>query len=242
MRAVKIPKSKITRHKLEEVAERDGASCIWCSRPLTVEGGEATLDHLVPDCRHGSSHLDNLVLSCFSCNNRRGRMPAAAFLAEQLERGATVRQDLLERAWERALGSNAFRVGVGALVEKLYASGAASAAEAEPFLVQAESLWQLRLPVRVIAAHYFTLKSELEQQLAAISDAVQPLHDLGGSELADAVASALPGRTERVLGFLLWRGRAELAHELLFRDAIVREFATQVLDALQPLAAEPAAA
>lgn len=177
-----------------------------------------------------------MVLSCFACNNLRGRMPALEFAVQQLAAGAAVQQDLLDAAWARALGSEAFRVGVGALVETLYASDVAGMEAAEPILVKTEALWWLRLPVRVIAGRYFALKDELEAQLASINATIEPLHDKSGSELSEAVTAALPGTHERVLAFMLWRGRSELAHELLFRRAIASEFATALLDALQPAA------
>jgi 5-methylcytosine-specific restriction endonuclease McrA len=53
-----------------EVAERDGAVCALCSRPLDVE--RATLDHIVPRSMGGPDHPDNLQLTHYHCNVKRG--------------------------------------------------------------------------------------------------------------------------------------------------------------------------
>ena len=68
--------------KIARLVERDGATCVWCSRPVEIGGKteqRATLDHIVPRSVCRSDHLDVLVLSCFKCNNARGSMSINEF-------------------------------------------------------------------------------------------------------------------------------------------------------------------
>jgi 5-methylcytosine-specific restriction endonuclease McrA len=56
---------------------RDGSSCQYCGARLP--SGSLTLDHVVPRSRRGLSTWENLVASCFPCNNRKqDRTPAEA--------------------------------------------------------------------------------------------------------------------------------------------------------------------
>jgi 5-methylcytosine-specific restriction endonuclease McrA len=56
---------------------RDGFTCQYCHAKFAA--GELTLDHVLPRSRGGGSVWENLVASCFSCNNRKGdRTPQEA--------------------------------------------------------------------------------------------------------------------------------------------------------------------
>jgi hypothetical protein len=63
-----------TRKKLK-LAKRYGLHCYWCGCPIKLEGKmkeRATIDHFIPKSKGGSkSDIGNLVLSCFSCNNKK---------------------------------------------------------------------------------------------------------------------------------------------------------------------------
>lgn len=48
------------------VEAREGGKCFWCGEPAD------TLDHLLPQVHGGLSLVENLVLSCRSCNQARG--------------------------------------------------------------------------------------------------------------------------------------------------------------------------
>jgi 5-methylcytosine-specific restriction endonuclease McrA len=69
-----------TRHLrsllLTALARRDGTLCHYCDVPtiLTHEGHprRRTLDHVIPQSFGGKDTLDNLVLSCQSCNSSKG--------------------------------------------------------------------------------------------------------------------------------------------------------------------------
>jgi 5-methylcytosine-specific restriction endonuclease McrA len=59
---------------------RDGSTCQYCGSKLPPK--DLTLDHVVPRSRAGESTWENLVASCFPCNNRKGnRTPQEAGMA-----------------------------------------------------------------------------------------------------------------------------------------------------------------
>lgn len=81
-------KHSLIHHFGEKLAKRDGGMfCHYCAIPLVRANphkpnaledwrrrgkGIATVDHCQPLCRGGSSKLENLVLSCYDCNIRKG--------------------------------------------------------------------------------------------------------------------------------------------------------------------------
>ena len=61
---------------------RDRNTCQFCGEALPAS--ELTLDHVMPRSRGGRSSWENLVASCYSCNNRKGdRTPEEAGLKLQ---------------------------------------------------------------------------------------------------------------------------------------------------------------
>ena len=56
--------------KKVKLADLFGWQCYWCECDLSIEG--STLDHLIPKSRGGSNSLENLRLTCRSCNQSRG--------------------------------------------------------------------------------------------------------------------------------------------------------------------------
>lgn len=50
---------------------RDGDRCWFCWRPFTEER-KRTLDHMIPVSEGGTNDIENLVLSCESCNQIKG--------------------------------------------------------------------------------------------------------------------------------------------------------------------------
>lgn len=70
----KIRKANIKRLK---VIIRDNFRCAYCGiKPGT---GKLTLDHVLPKSKGGKDVPENLVASCFSCNNKKGdRTPEQA--------------------------------------------------------------------------------------------------------------------------------------------------------------------
>ncbi len=72
--------------RLAAAIERDGATCVWCTRPL---GGlvVATTEHLVPKVKGGPSWLQNEVAACRRCNRERGHVAPADWIRECRRRG-----------------------------------------------------------------------------------------------------------------------------------------------------------
>ena len=56
---------------------RDGGCCQYCGKKVSKK--ESTLDHVLPKSRGGVIRWNNVVLSCFSCNQKKGnRTPQEA--------------------------------------------------------------------------------------------------------------------------------------------------------------------
>ena len=67
-----------------QLAARDGDWCAWCrSGPLLAADRPHSLDHDVPLSRGGADHLDNLRLTCPTCNTAKGVLTGAEFLAHR---------------------------------------------------------------------------------------------------------------------------------------------------------------
>jgi hypothetical protein len=60
-------KRKTISKKLRfEVFKRDNFTCQYCSaKPPNVP---LEIDHIIPVCKKGTNHIDNLITACFDCN------------------------------------------------------------------------------------------------------------------------------------------------------------------------------
>lgn len=58
------------KSKKLQLSNTYGCYCWWCDQKLSLN--QLTIDHLVPRSRGGSNSLENLRLTCFPCNNKRG--------------------------------------------------------------------------------------------------------------------------------------------------------------------------
>ena len=66
----------------EYLLEKWGRECVYCGTenvPLEVE-------HIQPKSKGGSNRVSNLTLACHDCNQRKGNLPIATFLAQEPER------------------------------------------------------------------------------------------------------------------------------------------------------------
>lgn len=61
-----IPYRKIQLCR-QNIFRRDMHSCVYCGTSTSL-----TLDHVIPRSRGGQNTWENLVTSCFRCNNRKG--------------------------------------------------------------------------------------------------------------------------------------------------------------------------
>ena len=91
-----------TRRKMLRLGERDGEHCVWCRTPISYRSVHATLDHIRCRSHGGADALDNLVLSCASCNHRRANAPASSWLDACLDAGMPVDVDAILRAIARS--------------------------------------------------------------------------------------------------------------------------------------------
>lgn len=73
------------RARLEQILERDGATCVWCRRGVDTKLVKATTEHIVPRVKGGPSWIENEVAACSRCNGRRGHRTPAEW-ADECER------------------------------------------------------------------------------------------------------------------------------------------------------------
>lgn len=72
--------------RLRSVLDRDGATCVWCSRTFDVLVPPTT-EHLVPRVKGGPSWAENELAACRRCNRERGHRTPAEWLEECRRRG-----------------------------------------------------------------------------------------------------------------------------------------------------------
>jgi len=72
--------------RLRYALDRDGATCVWCSRPFDSRV-RPTTEHLVPRVKGGPSWAENEVAACSRCNRQRGHSTPAQWLDECRRRG-----------------------------------------------------------------------------------------------------------------------------------------------------------
>jgi 5-methylcytosine-specific restriction endonuclease McrA len=71
-----MPRRGLTCNR-SNICKRDGWRCQYCGCKVT--GETMTLDHVTPRCQGGESVWENLVASCYDCNQRKkGRTPRQA--------------------------------------------------------------------------------------------------------------------------------------------------------------------
>lgn len=56
--------------KRRQVLDRDNWQCVYCHK--TLDGTDATVDHIKAKARGGTDDLSNLVACCRSCNASKG--------------------------------------------------------------------------------------------------------------------------------------------------------------------------
>lgn len=61
----------------ENLYSRDGGKCQYCAEKVTR--AQATYDHVIPRAQGGHTRWENITISCYACNQRKGgRTPAQA--------------------------------------------------------------------------------------------------------------------------------------------------------------------
>jgi len=73
---MKFSKNGTIDRQYRRLVERDGPYCHYCQRFMTAVSGKGktamSREHIVPQSFGGTSKMDNMVLACRKCNNRRG--------------------------------------------------------------------------------------------------------------------------------------------------------------------------
>jgi hypothetical protein len=81
----RLPQDEGPGYSLEELRElvrrtlENQVPCPYCGRRLTLRS--LSVDHREPVCRSGSNGLVNLIVCCVGCNQSKGMMNDAEFLA-----------------------------------------------------------------------------------------------------------------------------------------------------------------
>jgi len=70
-----LPKRARNHPKMKKWPPR----CFYCKRWAWDIGEPLTLDHIVPKAKGGSNDPTNLRLSCFDCNNIKGKKSVKQF-------------------------------------------------------------------------------------------------------------------------------------------------------------------
>ena len=60
--------------------EKHGRKCFYCDKEVST----FEVEHLIPKAKGGSNRIDNLTLSCHSCNQKKGTLTAEEFIKQTL--------------------------------------------------------------------------------------------------------------------------------------------------------------
>lgn len=90
-RSKRLREAFVEKVMLSQLIERDGIDCIWCGTLLNLNDDKAFhVDHIMPLAKDGLHCLENLGLSCVSCNTSKGSKKPAGFIAYRLRKGLEV--------------------------------------------------------------------------------------------------------------------------------------------------------
>ena len=60
--------------------EKHGRKCFYCNKEVST----FEVEHMIPKAKGGSNRIDNLTLSCHSCNQKKGTLTAEEFIKQTL--------------------------------------------------------------------------------------------------------------------------------------------------------------
>lgn len=60
--------------------EKHGRKCFYCDKEVS----NFEVEHMIPKAKGGSNRIDNLTLSCHSCNQKKGTLTAEEFIRQNL--------------------------------------------------------------------------------------------------------------------------------------------------------------
>ena len=61
----------ISKKNKEKVAKRAKNCCEYCHSQMDYSPNNFSIEHIIPIVKNGTNELDNLALSCQSCNNKK---------------------------------------------------------------------------------------------------------------------------------------------------------------------------
>lgn len=70
MKSSKVRKINSVRFSRKNVWLRDEGSCQYCNDSVNVN--DFTIDHVIPKSRGGKTTWENVVISCYKCNQAKG--------------------------------------------------------------------------------------------------------------------------------------------------------------------------
>lgn len=80
----KVRRKRGLKFSRQNVFVRDKGRCQYCGVKVTMK--DATFDHVVPRSQGGQTRWENIVISCVSCNQKKGgRTPEQAHMALRAE-------------------------------------------------------------------------------------------------------------------------------------------------------------
>ncbi len=92
------------------VATRDDFRCQYCSGRFPLK--KLTYDHVVPRCRGGKTSWENIVMACYDCNGKKGKLTPD-------EAGLQLRKTPVKPSW---LPLVAFRIDAASSVPEAWAN------------------------------------------------------------------------------------------------------------------------
>lgn len=213
------PQTRRTVRTIERLIERDGATCVWCSRELSLDASERqgipSREHLLPQVAGGGDSLDNLAIACMPCNGARKSIPFIAYANLARANGQSVRMDVLERALNRMLSSQDTRLVLAAALEcsRLLETPSADALRRD-IERRVDGLWRARPNVGAIAKEVVDARLAAAAKLEQIRQQVAELSDLDPASFSVAVRRIIEGE-DQVIAFLLYNGKeVEALHRL----------------------------
>jgi 5-methylcytosine-specific restriction endonuclease McrA len=69
----------VTLDEIKALFTAFDGECIYCGAQEEPDGHAFHLEHLIPRSQNGADHISNLVISCRTCNSKKGNRPVIDF-------------------------------------------------------------------------------------------------------------------------------------------------------------------
>jgi 5-methylcytosine-specific restriction endonuclease McrA len=79
-------KVEVTLEEVKELFATFDGLCIYCGAKEDPDGPTFHLEHVIPRSQFGRNHISNLVISCPTCNSKKGNKPVVDYFFENRER------------------------------------------------------------------------------------------------------------------------------------------------------------